>query len=73
LNAVPKRGMCSTIPAIAGAPDALISGNGKMYVEVFGNPFAEQIVFHQERLVTPGRAIRLKRRRLQAFCRKCAS
>jgi hypothetical protein len=52
LEAVPKRGMCSTIPA-SQALDALISGNGKMYVEVFGNPFAEQIVFHQERLVTP--------------------
>jgi len=52
LNAVPKRGMCSTIPAMR-APEGLISGNGKMYVEVYGNPFAEQIVFHHERLVAP--------------------
>ncbi len=52
LGAVPKRGMCSTIPALR-APDGLISGNGKMYVEVYGNPFAEQIIFHHERLVAP--------------------
>jgi hypothetical protein len=51
-GAVPKRGMCSTIPAMR-APDGLISGNGKMYVEVYGNPLAEQIVFHHERLVAP--------------------
>jgi hypothetical protein len=52
LAAVPKRGMCSTIPA-SRAPDGLISGDGKMYVEVYGNPFAEQIIFHHERLVAP--------------------
>jgi alpha-L-fucosidase 2 len=49
---VPKRGMCSTIPATR-APDGLISGNGKMYVEVFGDPFSEQIIFHDERLLAP--------------------
>jgi alpha-L-fucosidase 2 len=52
LEAVPKRGMCSAVPSTRAA-DGLISGNGKMYVEVFGNPFAEQIVFHQERLIAP--------------------
>src|SRR5277367_3241938 len=52
LEAVPKRGMCSTVPAVR-APDGLISGNGKMYVEVYGSPFAEQIVFHEERLIAP--------------------
>jgi hypothetical protein len=52
LNAVPRRGMCSTIPA-QRAPDGLLGGNGKMYVEVYGNPLAEQIVFHHERLVAP--------------------
>jgi hypothetical protein len=51
-EAVPKRGMCSTIPATR-APDGLISGNGKMYVEVYGDPFAEQIIFHNERLIAP--------------------
>ena len=52
LGAVPRRGICSTIPGVR-ASDGLISGNGKMYIEVLGNPFAEQIVFHQERLVVP--------------------
>lgn len=52
LAAVPKRGMCSTIPA-KEASDGLISGNGKMWVEVFGDPFSEQTVFHQEMLVQP--------------------
>jgi hypothetical protein len=52
LAAVPKRGMCSTVAAVK-ADDALISGDGKMWVEVFGNPFAEQLIFHQERLLQP--------------------
>src|SRR5271163_2677409 len=59
LNAVPKRGMCSIEPATR-APDGLISGNGKMYVEVYGNPFAEQIIFHQERLVAPWKDVPLE-------------
>ena len=52
LQAVPKRGMCSTKP---GEDDAngLISGDGRMWVEVFGDPFAEQTYFHQEMLVQP--------------------
>ena len=52
LDAVPKRGMCSTIPATRAA-DGLLTGNGKMYVEIYGDPLAEQMVFHQERLLTP--------------------
>ena len=52
LGAVPKRGMCSTVPA-KEASNGLISGNGKMWVEVFGDPFSEQTVFHQEMLVQP--------------------
>ena len=52
LGAVPKRGMCSTVPADR-ADHALLSGDGKMWVEVYGDPFAEQIVFHQERLLQP--------------------
>jgi hypothetical protein len=52
LAAVPRRGMCSTVPART-ADNALISGDGKMWVEVFGDPFAEQIVFHQESLLQP--------------------
>lgn len=52
LAAVPRRGMCSTVPA-ERADDALLTGDGKMWVEVYGNPFAEQVVFHQERILQP--------------------
>lgn len=52
LAAVPPRGMCSTVPAV-NAANALLSGDGKMWVEVFGDPLNEQIVFHQERLLQP--------------------
>jgi alpha-L-fucosidase 2 len=52
LGAVPKRGMCSTVPATT-ADNGLISGDGKMWVEVFGDPFAERIVFNQENLLQP--------------------
>jgi hypothetical protein len=44
--------MCSTVPA-ERADDALLNGDGKMWVEVYGNPFAEQVVFHQERILQP--------------------
>ncbi|HZD48541.1 MAG TPA: glycoside hydrolase N-terminal domain-containing protein, partial [Silvibacterium sp.] len=52
LGAVPRRGMCSTVPAKTPG-DALLSGNGKMWVEVFGDPLSEQVVFHQEKLLQP--------------------
>lgn len=52
LGAVPKRGMCSSAPAEDDA-NGLISGDGRMWVEVFGDPFAEQTYFHQEMLVQP--------------------
>ena len=52
LHAVPTRGMCSTIPATS-ADNGLISGNGKMWIEVYGDPFAEQVVLHQENLIQP--------------------
>jgi len=52
LGAVPRRGMCSTAPA-PDAVDGLLSGNGKMWVEVLGNPFSERIVFEQEKLLLP--------------------
>jgi alpha-L-fucosidase 2 len=52
LRAVPKRGMCSTIPATT-ADNGLISGDGKMWIEVFGDPFVERIVFNQENLLQP--------------------
>ncbi len=49
-HAVPLRGMCSILPARRPV-DGLLSGNGKMYVEVYGDPLSEHVVFHQERLV----------------------
>jgi alpha-L-fucosidase 2 len=52
LGAVPKRGMCSTVPATR-ADNGLLSGDGKMWVQVFGDPFSEQIVFNQENLLQP--------------------
>jgi alpha-L-fucosidase 2 len=52
LGAVPKRGMCSTIPATT-ADNGLISGDGKMWIQVYGDPLAEQVVFHQEHLIQP--------------------
>jgi len=51
-HAVPTRGMCSILPAHRPV-DGLLSGNGKMYVEVYGDPLSEHVVFHQERLVKP--------------------
>lgn len=52
LGAVPERGMCSTVPATT-ADNGLISGDGKMWVEILGDPFKEQIVFNQENLLQP--------------------
>jgi alpha-L-fucosidase 2 len=52
LGAVPSRGMCSTVPA-ATADNGLISGDGKMWIEMYGDPFAEQLVFNQENLIQP--------------------
>lgn len=52
LGAVPKRGMCSTVPS-RDAANALLSGNGKMWVDVFGHPFAEHVIFHHERILQP--------------------
>ncbi|HMD87327.1 MAG TPA: glycoside hydrolase N-terminal domain-containing protein [Terriglobia bacterium] len=51
-HAVPTRGMCSILPAHRPA-DGLLSGNGRMYVEVYGDPLSEHVVFHHERLVKP--------------------
>jgi hypothetical protein len=53
-NLVPRRGTCSTAP---GKPfrETLLSGNGAMYLELTGAPFAEQLLFHHERLMLPWR------------------
>jgi alpha-L-fucosidase 2 len=49
---VPQRGVCSISPG-SGLNDLLMSGNGKMYIKVYGNPLSEQIVFQHERLLVP--------------------
>jgi hypothetical protein len=49
---VPKRGMCSIAPG-KSMRESLISGNGTMRVEVTGDPFSEQILFHHESLLVP--------------------
>jgi len=53
-GAVPRRGTCSTAPGGAFS-DTLLSGNGPVYVELTGAPFAEQLLFHHERLMLPWR------------------
>ena len=49
---VPQRGFCSIAPAEA-ANESLISGNGAMKIELTGDPYAEQILFHHESLLMP--------------------
>jgi alpha-L-fucosidase 2 len=46
---VPKRGLCST--GVAGG--TLISGDGKMMIDVAGNSLSERIVFRHESLLIP--------------------
>jgi alpha-L-fucosidase 2 len=46
---VPKRGMVST--GVDGG--TLFSGDGKMMVEVPGNPLSEEVIFHHERVLQP--------------------
>jgi alpha-L-fucosidase 2 len=49
---VPQRGFCSIAPADA-ANESLVSGNGAMRIELMGDPYAEQILFHHESLLMP--------------------
>lgn len=49
---VPRRGFCSIAPA---ADALLISGDGHMTIDLLGDPYSEQIVFHQESLLMPYR------------------
>lgn len=49
---VPKRGLCSIAPG-KSTREGFISGNGMMRVEVAGDPFSEQILFHHESLLVP--------------------
>lgn len=49
---VPKRGFCSIAPG-NNVREALTSGNGKMNIELMGDPYSEQILFHHESLLMP--------------------
>lgn len=49
---VPQRGVASIAPGV-GKNDLLFSGNGHMYIKVYGNPLSEQIIFQHESLLLP--------------------
>ena len=49
---VPQRGFCSITPGNV-VREALISGNGTMNIELMGDPYSEQILFHHEGLLMP--------------------
>ena len=49
---VPQRGFCSVTPGVL-VNEALISGNGVMNIELMGDPYSEQILFHHESLMMP--------------------
>lgn len=49
---VPQRGFCSIAPGDM-VSESLTSGNGAMNVELTGDPYAEQILFHHEGLLMP--------------------
>lgn len=49
---VPQHGFCSIMPG-NNVREALISGNGTMRIELMGDPYAEQILFHHESLMMP--------------------
>ena len=49
---VPQHGFCSIAPGEL-VNESLISGNGAMTIELMGEPYAEQILFHHESLLMP--------------------
>jgi len=49
---VPQRGFCSIAPGEL-VSESLTSGNGAMTIELMGDPYAEQILFHHEGLLMP--------------------
>jgi alpha-L-fucosidase 2 len=51
-NLVPKHGFCSIAPG-ATLSEGLIAGNGAMQIEMTGDPYAERVLFHHERLLMP--------------------
>jgi len=49
---VPLRGFCSVAPGDL-VSETLTTGNGAMNLELMGDPYAEQILFHHESLLLP--------------------
>lgn len=49
---VPQRGFCSVAPGNQ-VREALTTGNGAMNIELMGDPYSEQILFHHESLLMP--------------------
>jgi hypothetical protein len=49
---VPQQGFCSIAPAEA-VNESLISGSGAMNIELLGDPYSEQVLFHHESLLLP--------------------
>ena len=49
---VPQHGFCSIAPG-ENVREALTSGNGAMKIELMGDPYSEQILFHHESLLMP--------------------
>jgi alpha-L-fucosidase 2 len=54
LNIVPRKGFCSIIPGKTTS-EGITSGNGTMNIELTGDPYSEQILFHHESLLMPWR------------------
>ncbi len=49
---VPQHGFCSIAPGNS-VRETLTSGNGTMNIELMGDPYSEQILFHHESLLMP--------------------
>jgi len=49
---VPQQGFCSIAPGNI-VSECRISGNGAMNIELMGDPYSEQILFHHESLLMP--------------------
>ena len=49
---VPQKGFCSVAPGNV-VSEALTSGNGVMNIELMGDPYSEEILFHHESLLMP--------------------
>ena len=51
-NIVPRHGFCSITPGKTTS-EGITSGNGAMNIELTGDPYSEQILFHHESLLMP--------------------